>query len=319
MITCFFVLLTSTAQVQLKSVKVFQGGPISAYMRFVSSSGVYPNGINVFPEQIFMGAGPVRRLEFSDGSLRFDPPLLTQFRYKFRDTIGHLESTLLPEHYCRFDNPAPVNNNDEIAFLQTSIVNNSAPGIVGSFYMGNGLPALGFKTKIHPFFKDMRVTVRYSGNWKPTLLTSIANCIGGTVLVNGNSPTEYEFEPNVEEIRTRALVTLDYFTPRLESEAGALIDSLKYRLIKTSSTEFMKRWIDAAGTRDRYALTNEPWASDVRKYRDLMIEQRIKARGKKGSKYTADEYKAMAMYIELADYLNFGIILIGSDGVEHWI
>ena len=245
--------------------------------------------------------------------------MIPQLQFVRKGNFGIIEPRILPEHYCRFDDMAPVNPNDDIAFLQTTNVNNSAPGVFGSFYLGNGLPALGFRTAIHPFFKNMRVNVRVSGNWKPDILDSVASCVGAVVRPEGVLPTTYNFEPNVELIRTRALATFEYFGPRLSNESGVLIDNVKVSLLKNSTTEFMRRWIDAAGKRDRVALTNEPWAADIRKYRDLRIVEKLKAQGNKALKYTMDDYKAMTIYVELADYLNFGVILIGSDGVENWI
>jgi hypothetical protein len=317
MITVMPILMIALAQqeAQIKHVRIFTGGTFGKYVRFLNGSRAYPNGINIYQEDLFTGMGPIRSIQYSDGTVKLDPSLPSYFAVVSKDQNSFLKSAIFPEGYCREDQTTiiKVREEDEIALLQTEMTTEKAPGIDASLRLGNGLQALGYRMEIHPFFKDMRVNVKHTGNWRPEILDSIASCIGGKIRKEKGVPVTYHLEPDVNEIRKRGLATLDLFYPSLNTPAGNLRERIRYELLKNCSSEFLRRWIDAAGKVDRMSLPNEKWCDDIRKYRDMFFDE-LREQSPKLNIKTSDEYKAMPIYIDLAGKLQFGVVLIGPDG-----
>ena len=309
-------------QEQLKSIRVFPGGTFEQYVRFVATSDSLPKRVNIVPEKFFSGMGPVRALRYSDGSVKLDPPLPSFLKYKEKGGHRFLQPGILPELYCRpmVLQPRLLLKEDIIKKLQLEMTSDRAPGIDASFRLGNGLSGLGYQTKIHPFFDDMWVNVQVSGNWKPDLLEAIAGCVGATVVKKGKEPTTFSFEPNVEEIRARAIATLELFTPSFTSEALQLREKAHYDLVKNCSTEFLKRWIDASIKPDELPLPSDKWADEVRLYRTMMLSDILKQNPKGPlSKWTMDDFKAMPIYIHLDKYLQFSVRLQPSNDIPIWL
>ena len=96
-------------------------------------------------------------------------------------------------------------------------------------------------------------------------------------------------------------------------------EDLRYKLIHDAPNQFLSRWIDAAGKRDRFVLVDESWGKDVKQYRDKFFTELGKGTSSSKPKYSMEEYKAMNIQIELGDFLNFGIILTAPDGSDIWI
>ena len=284
-------------------------------MRFVARTGVEPGSICVYPERLFSGMGPCRVFRFTDGSVVLDPPLAPFLKIKGKANCRFFQPSLLPRPYCH---PAgrpskPESPEDVITYLQEKMTDTKAPGIEGSFRLGSGLPALGYQVKVHPFFSEMWVHVMVTGNWRPNLLDAIAECIGGIVVKEKGPPDTYRIEPNLEEIRARALTTLDYFTPSPNSDATNVREKLRYNLIKTASPDMLKRWLDAAAGRDRMSVADREWTKGIGKYRDMFLEELMKqGAGPKG--FNMDDFRAMQIFLDLGGFLDFGVTLQAPNG-----
>ncbi len=309
-------------QAQLKSIRVFPGGSFEQYVRFVATSDSLPKRVNIVPEKFFSGMGPVRALRYSDGSVKLDPPLPSFLKYKEKGVHRFLQPAILPELYCRENVPQSrlQSKENDIKKLQLEMTPDRAPGIDGSFRLGNGLSGLGYQSKVHPFFDDMWVNVRVSGNWQPDLLEAIAGCVGATVVKKGKEPTTFSFEPNVEEIRARAIATLELFTPSFTSEALQLREKAHYDLVKNCSTEFLKRWIDASIKPDEIPLPSDKWAEEIRSFYTMMLTDILKQNPNGPlSKWTIEDFKAMPVFIRLNKYLQFSVRLQPSNDLPIWL
>jgi hypothetical protein len=305
---------------QVKTIKVFPGGTFEQYEKFVATSRIFQSGLSVFPEKVFNGMGPVRRVEYTDGKIILDPPLTPFLKFEPKDQYPFLRPTIFPDPYCRAALSKPQEGDDIVVYLDPTGINGAAPGIKGSFKLGNGLKPFGFDLTIHPFFKDMWVAVSITGSWNPKILDSIAGCVGGIVKKQGTGSVKYKIEPNVEELRQRALSTLEYFSPVNYNNPARLREELRYSFIKKAPSDFIARWINAAGQRDRYALTDPTWTKPIYEYRDQFLTEKFKQQGSgTKDKYSLVEYQSMHMYIELGDYFSFGIVMIAPDGSEIWI
>lgn len=306
----------SLQQPQLELVRSFPGGDFGRYVQFVSSSGIFKTNIDIYQENIFAGMGPTRSLIFSDHSVQLDPPLPTWLKFGKNGRVGFLIPKFLPDPYARtLIAPTLKGSDDDIVTkIETELDRGKTPGIRGSFRLGNNLPQLGYRIEVHPFFKDIRVNINYSGNWDRTLIDSIGETVGAVVQTEKGPPLTYKFLPNTEEIRTRAIATFDYFAPSFGPESARLHERIRYSIIKTCPTEFLRRWIDAAGKVDRTTLSNEPWAKEVMRYRDLVIDEVAKD-SPSVLKYPPSDYKSMPVYFDLGGHLEFGITLLGPGGV----
>ena len=90
MIVSALSVMASVVQTQLKSVRVFPGGPFAQYIGFVNTCAYYPVGIAIYPERVFVGVGPTRRLEFSDSTVKLDPPMIPQLQFVRKGILGSL-------------------------------------------------------------------------------------------------------------------------------------------------------------------------------------------------------------------------------------
>jgi hypothetical protein len=191
--------------------------------------------------------------------------------------------------------------------------------VEGSFQVNNSLSDLGFNVTVHPFFSEMRLFIRASGARLPPMLDAIADCIGGKVVAKNSKPPTYEIQPNVEEIRTRAIATVELFYPSNPQRLFADREVLHAAMLKNLSNEDMKQWIDAANKRKRMPVIDQQWAQAVRQYRTLYFDEMEKLRNGKPGKYTRDEFMSMAVYLEFAENLTFGIVLVDPHGAEYWL
>lgn len=315
MIATLFSLTLAAQQAQLKYVRAFPGGSMDQYVRFIGNTKAVANGINVFAEKTFEGFGPARALIYTDKTVRLEPPLPSLFKVGKTGFSGYLSCSILPSPYCRSaGQPDTQSGEDVIRFLQITSSKDNALGIQASLRLGNNLSPLRFTTQVHPFFNDMWVNVRYTGNWTPDILDAIAATVGATVIKEKGPPDTYRLEPNVEEIRARALATLDYFTPGYDSDAGIYRERLRYRLIHDSPMEFMKRWVNAAKKDEMVTLANQSWADDVRKYRDLVLGEIAKG-NKTIGKYAIEDCKTMPIHLQLQRHLDFSVVLEAPGGV----
>ncbi len=309
------ILSVAAQEPQLKSIRIFDGGTAEQYMRFVAGTGTIKQAICVYPERMFSGMGPCRVFRYTDGTAKLDPPLASYLKIKGTKYCGFFQPSLLPRPYCHPDGQprGKEATDDTITYLQEKMTDVKAPGIEGSFRLGNGLSALGYHVKVHPFFDDMWVHIMVTGNWQPNLLDAIAECVGGTIVTEKGPPDTYRIEPNLEEIRARALATLEDYTPSPNSDAFNERETLGYNLIKTASPDLLKRWLDAAKGRDRMSVTDRTWAKGISKYRDMILGELLK-QGKAPAGYTMDDFKAMNVFLDLGGYLNFGVTLQAPNG-----
>ena len=317
MITLPLILLFIAQKPELWTTEVFGGGTFDQYQRFISSSRVFGDGVDIYSERIFAGMGPVRKLKYSDGSIKLDPPVVPFLKFSKIGDYHLLVPTILPEGYCRPDTMVPLSDQDEITQFDPPA--RLAPLIVGSFVLGNGLPQLGFTLRIHPFFKRMKIWLNRSGSRNPDLLDAVAKCVGGKVAHKDKNPVSYSISPDVEEIRTRAIATLEYFSMSSDLDFLRKREEIYYALVKQSTGSEFSRWLDASIKRDRVSVSDQPWAKEIRTYRTMYFDGMEKLRKGKAGKYSREEYMSMAIYVEFAENLTFGVVLVGSKGEEYWI
>ena len=320
MIAAIIYLATQVSQQPaLTSISVFEGGTYDKYLRFAFRNRAIPVGLNIYQEQLFTAMGPCRALKFSDGSIKLDPPLPPFLKSGSQGRYGFIKSSIFPTPYCRLVDPLEPKPSleDKVSFLDVEDKNNAAPGIRASLVLGNNLPELGYRTIIHPFFKEMRVNVACSGNWQPDILDAVASCVGARVEKELSVPTTYRLEPDVEEIRSRALATLDFFTPSTWGEAMNSREKIRYELIQTCSHEFLKRWIDAAGKPDSITTTDREFMTKIAKYRDKAFAEFRKQSPNMPilKQFDQDAIKAMPVVVRLTGYLNLEIMLMTPEGI----
>ena len=309
----------ATQEPQLNYILAFKGGTVDEYARFVSHAILSPSPICVSTENLFQAVGPARAFVYTDQSVKFDPPIQPMFRVGNKGSIGYLSCKILPEPYLQTGQVQSLDeqlkDDDIIPTLRKKNAPVNVSGIDASLRLRNGLEALGFRTVIHPFFNDMWVKVHHPGSWSADLLDAIAASVGGTVVIEKGTPITYHIEPNVEEIRARALATLEYYNPERDSPAGVARKQLRYTMVKEASTDFLKRWIDASKKKDRVDLPKESWVKAMKSYRDLILREIINDGRRIGEKYTLEDCQAMPMYLGLDKDLEFSVVLDSPNGL----
>jgi hypothetical protein len=271
----------------------------------------------VFQERLFKAMGPTRIMKFSDGATRLDPTFQFLLRSGTKGSVGYLVFKILPAPYCRRTGHVTLSNPDETDTVRRLVVtapNDAAPGIDATFKLSNGLNPLGYRVQVHPFFNDMWVNVNFTGTWGPEIIDAIATSIGGSVMVEKGPPNTYSILPDPEEIRSRALKTLEFYALRSTDTATLIREKLRYDLLRAASAELLKKWIDACQKRHRVQTSNESYMPSVKRYRDLVLDDVIK-NNPKFLPYTLEECQSMPVYLDFQGYLDVGISLQTPKGV----
>jgi hypothetical protein len=213
LITTLFLGFSFALQgVQLTKLQVFPGGSFDSYVRFIRPVNSNRAGANVYVEHVIDVAGVSRLQSYSDGSYKLEPPIPSYLKFGQKGNYGYLKFKLLPDPYCRPQGiSAKQSDDDHVSSLQTTVVNDTAPNIIASLKVGNGLHQLGYAIKPHAFFKDMWVSIKYVGNWTPDIVEAIASAVGALVIKENGPPETFILEPDVDEIRTRAMATTGRF------------------------------------------------------------------------------------------------------------
>lgn len=324
-VASLFLCSALVQQGNIESVQTFEGGNYDQYVSFLRNSRALSAGLTIYQRQIFGGMGPARWINFSDGTASLKPSFDSILTYHTDRYYPFLKAKLLPDPFCRpfpaGSSPegvlSPLDGQDHIREVKLLATKEEkfAPRVDGDFQLVNKLSQLEFRVDMHPFFNDMQVRIRSTGTPQPEILSAIAQCVGGKIRKEGTSPTTYFFEPDVEEIRQRALNTILYFCPSSAIKSTRIREELYYNLVKSLTTSEFRQWIDCARRRIRVPVDRQVWAKEVLQYRDDYYQD-TKAISKRIS---PDDYKSRTVFVEFGERLGFGIILIGADGKSEWI
>jgi hypothetical protein len=238
--------LQQSAKPTVVETRTYEGGNLQSYIRFMVRCKKLEGGCAVYQEDPTQLFGRNRARFFSDGSVILDQPVPKIFKFKSLESGKYMAFNFLPHPYVHFQNLPNHTGEDEVEYDVPTQSSNSVGGFRGSLNLKNGLTKLGVKVEIHPFFENMRVRVAYANPRPKNLLALIAGAVGGK-LVQAQTPEQsYQIVPDLEELRSRALATMDYYFPSQPVEYRTRHENMKRFVMETCDLSFLSKWVDAA-------------------------------------------------------------------------
>ena len=267
-------LLLVISQRQLIESRIFEGGSQRQYVAFLQQGGTRLAG-SVQEARIGAGFSPTRLLKYSDGSFQLVPPLPPVIEAVTQGLYPIFRSQHLPENYLKFrkllsEPRDDADKADKKTFREKEGVHYR---VSGEMRLGNGLPLLGFPVDIHPFFDDFWVDVDTGDLTDSRILEVVALTVGGRLVMPTTADGRYRIEPDAEDIRSRALKTLEYYASRSSIEYVNMRSDVVQSMIQAMTRDQFAAWIDCSKKPIRLQAEQFGVYKDIKAYRDAYLKR----------------------------------------------
>lgn len=300
---------------QTQSVSVFDGGTPTEFFDWLSGNRHFSRPLIAIQEGVVKAFGPTRYVRFVDGSSRLEPPLPTGYIFDTKSGNVSFHAKFFPRPIVNGLGPGQIDHDDKVYENQPRMTATEAPRFNGSLSMKNNLAPLGWNVTVHPFFSDMRVTVKNTGSLTRAVFDQIAYCVGGKAVFDPLLPNTLKIEPDLAEVRKRAIESVGYFNPSFGMPSHLIKRAQMSKSLYSSVPDaLLRKWVDTLKEGEPIDVEGTSMEKAIKEYRTAFFEFMV---GKGKKLFTGESRRhleAQRIYFVFQRHLCFDLRVQMQDG-----